>query len=335
MRPYAPLAALTVASVLASRTALTDPLPVHTATTRIAHTSLQAQERLALADEVARVLSASGIPDVFTATDTRNRLQEINPSGLWCDSASCATGVSNPIRGRALILVTQSRTRGRVAIEIQYINLRGEPVQTVSRDEPIGSWNEAIAIARQATEQLITRLPDDARHPAVGPDPHVVTAPDPRVVTAPDPHVVTAPDPHHDGVVAPPALPEVRYVRRPWEIGVGAGAIAGGLALAVIGSYNIATNGSVTPVAGNREEYRCAAGGSTTSNRGREDCSVGVVSPVLLGVGIVAIGGGIFLLIDGLRRRPEVVPAAPPRPALRVGGAPLAQGGIFTLSGSF
>jgi hypothetical protein len=56
----------------------------------------------------------------------------------------------------------------------------------------------------------------------------------------------------------------------------------------------------------------------------------------------VALGAGIFLLYDGLRRRPEVIGTRPstevsatPQRSMVLGASPLAQGGALTLSGTF
>ncbi len=339
-------ASLGIFALTLSSAALGDPLPVHTATTRVATTSLQPADRIELADAVAQVFSAANVPDVLTASETRNRLQEINPVGVSCDAASCASAVFHPVRARALILVHQNRTAGRVNLNIEYINLRGEVVMNEPRNEAISQWSDAVAVARIAATRLLQRLRDDERtavtlvpptratgagtNPGTNPGTGPVTGP----VTGPGTNPVTGP-----AVTPPPVVmvPDVRYERRPWEIGVGAGLIAGGAVLAGFGIANLAAHGTTTENAADHTvTTRCAAGASYANDA----CDgIGAVTPIMVAAGAVALGGGVYMLIDGLRRRPVVVgtrPAsAPPSHAWNVGAAPLAQGAALSLSGTF
>jgi hypothetical protein len=339
-------ASLGIFALTLSSAALGDPLPVHTATTRVATTSLQPADRIELADAVAGVFSAASVPEVLTASETRNRLQEINPVGVSCDAANCASAVFGPVRARALVLVRQNRTSGRVSLNIEYINLRGEVVLHEDRNEAIAQWSDAIAIARIAATRLVQRLRADDRtaitlipptratgpvtNPVTGPVTGPVTNPVTGPVTGPVTNPVTGSGPTQPPVVT---VPDVRYERRPWEIGLGAGLIAGGAVLAGFGIANLAANNSVTESAADHTvTTRCAAGASYANNV----CDgVGAVTPIMLAAGAVALGGGVYMLIDGLRRRPVVVGARPAAHAWSIGAAPLAQGAALSLSGRF
>jgi hypothetical protein len=322
-----------------------DPLPVHTATTRLSATNLQPADRLALADAVAQVFVEAGFRDVISATETRNRLQDVGPVGLSCDAAECAQNVWNPLHARGLILVRQQRTRTRVTFTLQYLNLRGEVIAEEQRDEPITSWAEAIAFARAAATALALRLPAEYRGPPVLPvlpdagAAPTVSVPDAGAPPPPETQVVVVREVPVERPVEPPTV----YTRRPWEIGLGGGLVAGGLALTGVGLYNLGVHGTEVSDAGSRTiEQRCALGASVSNTAQGTQCEgIGVVTPLLLGVGIASLGAGIFLLIDGLRLRPELAPAAPspaatPRTTWRLGASPLARGGgFFTLSGGF
>ncbi|MFO0608033.1 MAG: hypothetical protein U0324_33020 [Polyangiales bacterium] len=310
-----------------------DPLPVHTATTRLSATNLQPADRLALADAVAQVFVEAGFQDLVPATETRNRLQDVGPVGLSCDVAECAQNVWNPLHARGLVLVRQTRTRTRVTFDIQYLNLRGEVVAHEERDEPITSWAEAIAFARAAATSLALRLPAEYRGPQVIPDAGPTPTPDASV---PDAGPAPAPDAQviiiRDADVPPPVV----YVRRWWEVGVGAGLAAGGLALTLTSIVGLANHGSEEPAVNGLVEQRCAFGAPTQTTAQGTTCEgVGVVTPLLLGVGLAAVVGGALLVVDGVRLRPEA--AAPVRPrAWQFGASPLARGGgVFTLSGGF
>jgi hypothetical protein len=321
-------------------TAAADPLPVHTATTRLSQTNLQPVDRLALADAVSTVFVEAGFRDVVPATETRNRLQDVGPVGLSCDAPECAQTVWNPLHARGLVLVHQSRTRTRVQFDIQYLNLRGEVLAHESRDEAITSWNEAIAYARAAATTLAIGLPAELRG---GPSPGDAGVPPPDAAVPPGDAGVPAADGGNQIIVVrdPPIVPVVQYNRRLWEVGVGAGLVAGGLVLSGISLYNLGVHGTeVSDGATRTIEQRCALGASVQNTAQGTVCEgIGPVTPILLGVGIAALGGGIFMIIDGLRMRPEVVtnptPNGRPR-AWQFGASPLARGGgFFTLSGDF
>jgi hypothetical protein len=319
-----------------------DPLPVHTATTRLSASNLQTTDRLSLADAVAQVFAEAGFRDVVPATETRNRLQDVGPIGLSCDVAECAQTVWNPLHARGLILVRQSRAgNARVTFDIQYLNLRGEVLAHEERDEPITSWSEAVAFARAAATALALRLPAELR----GPDPDAGSPSGDAAVAPVD--AAPAGDGGQQVIIIrdpPIEAPHVVFQRRWWEVGVGAGVAATGLALTVVNLYAISVHGSETEDrATGVVEQRCAFGAATqTTAQGTRCDDIGAVTPVLLGVGIAAVLGGAFLVYDGLRLRPEIVAPAPgARPAARpaawrFGASPLARGGgMFSLSGGF
>lgn len=318
-------------------TASADPLPVHTATTRLSQTNLQTVDRLALADAVSTVFSEAGFRELVPATETRNRLQDVGPVGLSCDAPECAQTVWNPLHARGLVLIHQERSRTRVNFTIRYLNLRGETLAEESRDEAITSWEEAIAYARAAATRLaLSPQLAGERGPAevadAGPPVDAAVAPVDAAVPPGDAGVqIVVRD-----VVEPPPV----YTRRMWEVGVGAGLVAGGLALGGISLYNLGVHGTdVSDPNSHTIEQRCALGASVANTAQGTQCeSIGAVTPILLGVGIVALGAGVFMIIDGLRLRPETPASAPgtrPR-AWQFGASPLARGGgIFSLSGAF
>jgi len=314
-------------------TASADPLPVHTATTRLSQTNLQTVDRLALADAVSTVFAEAGFRELVPATETRNRLQDVGPVGLSCDAPECAQTVWNPLHARGLVLIHQERTRTRVNFDIQYLNLRGEVIAHEARDEAITSWQEAIAYARAAATTLaLSPLLAGERGPGEVADAGApVDAGAPADAAAPTgdagPQIV---------LVDVPPVPPPAYTRRMWEVGVGAGLVAGGLALGAISLYNLGVHGTeVADGSSHTIEQRCALGASV---QGTQCEGIGAVTPILLGVGIVTLGAGVFMIIDGLRLRPELpasAPAARPR-AWQFGASPLARGGgLFSLSGAF
>lgn len=309
-----------------------DPLPVHTATTRMSATNLQPADRLALADAVAQVFVEAGYQDVVPATETRNRLQDVGPVGLSCDAPECAQNVWNPLHARGLILIRQQRSHTSVTFSILYLNLRGETIAEERRDEPITSWAEAIAFARAAATSMALHLPAEYRGPQVipdaGPPPGDASVPDAGAAPPPDAQVIIV----RDADVAPPVV----YVRRWWEVGVGAGLAAGGLALTLSSIVGLASHGSEGPAVNGLVEQECAFGAPTQTTAQGTTCEgVGVVTPLLLGVGLAAVVGGALLVVDGVRLRPEAAAPATPR-AWRFGASPLARGGgVFTLSGGF
>jgi len=317
-------------------TASADPLPVHTATTRLSQTNLQTVDRLALADAVSTVFVEAGFRELVPATETRNRLQDVGPVGLSCDAPECAQTVWNPLHARGLILIHQERSRTRVNFTIRYLNLRGETLAEESRDEAITSWEEAIAYARAAATRLALspQLAGERGPTEVDAGPTVDAAVSPVDAAVPQgdagvPIIVR-------DVVEPPPV----YTRRMWEVGVGAGLVASGLALGALSLYNLGVHGTdVSDPNSHTIEQRCALGASVQNTAQGTQCEgIGAVTPILLGVGIAALGAGVFMIIDGLRLRPEIAASAPgtrPR-AWQFGASPLARGGgIFSLSGAF
>ncbi len=254
-----------------SASAWADPLPVHTATRRVP-SAPTTEQRLSLADAVAEVFSAV-VPEVLNGRETRERLNTLDPEQLACDQASCAPSVSGPLRGRALVLLRLTvPRRGRARVWVGVVNNRGEIVAQNEAEDTVGPWTDAVALGRVVARPVAENL-----RPRAMPD--AAPTPIPMAAAAMPP-------------VAPVHTPEVvlRYRRRPLEIGIGGGLVVGGLALASFGLASVARDGDLA-----RE----------LPNGVGEFYSAGARDYVFLGVGAVAVGVGVYFLIDGLRRRPD------------------------------
>lgn len=283
---------LVISLLVAGAAAEADPLPVHTATRGIGHTNLGVDERVELADAIAQVFESS-FPDgnVLSATDTRTRVNLLDQNALACDQPRCAPTITNPLHGIGLVLVQQSRTHGRVHIEVSAINLRGEVVARDMRDEAISNWNEAVTLAHVMAQSFVPELRRvfPALSPDAGPPPPALDAAvAPADAPAPAVDAAVAVAPEDVGAVVVP----ITYHRRPLEAVGGGALILGGLTLAVLGVVYIALDG-VHEVQGDPtrvDDYGSWAGLGTGFVIG----------------GVVAIGAGSFFLYDGLRLRPDV-----------------------------
>ncbi len=324
-----------------------DPLPVHTATTRIVANSLPPADRLRLADAVAQVLIELHVPEVRTATATRNNLQELGGPGNSCDTANCANQVFGPLHGRAVVMVHQARTRGRATLDIELINLRGESVAHEHSEEAINSWDDAVEFARLATRHLVEHVRADERNRSL------LSAPTPAVVTPPPNNGNNGNNNNGNNnggnnnngsgaqqvVVTPPMVlvPEMRSSPRWWEVGLGGALIAGGVTLATIGVANLVLHDTIESTSGNTETVRCAVGADFD---GRNCTGLGVITPTLLVTGALALGAGVYFTVHGARARSETMVLRPaptttgPR-VLNVSASPLAQGAALSLSGTF
>lgn len=326
MRTTLPVISLLVAGAAAQA----DPLPVHTATRGIGHTNLGVDERVELADAIAQVFESS-FPDgnVLSATDTRTRVNLLDQNALACDQPRCAPTITNPLHGIGLVLVQQSRTHGRVHIEVSAINLRGEVVARDMRDEAISNWNEAVTLAHVMAQSFVPELRRvfPSLVPDAGPPPTVVdaaVAPADASAATVDAAVAVTPEDAGFNVVP------VTYHRRPLEAVGGGALILGGLALTILGVVYISIDGD-------------------TRNSPSDPTMVetfdtaGQAAGFLVG-GVVALGAGSFLLWDGLRLHADVderSAAARARRAsvwdslhfgiapFRAGGAALHVGGRF------
>lgn len=271
-----------------------DPLVVHTATPR-GDRPIPAADRLRLADAVAEVL-ATGQPEVLRASDTRARVETLSPAGLTCDAAECASALLTPLRARGVVLVSIARGRHReVSLALRWLDARGVVRGEQRAQEVVANWDDAVAMARVAARTLLSEIP-----PVAAP-----AAPTPIVEPTPAPAVTAPPPP-----VAPPR-PQWVTRRRPIEAILGGVLAAGGATALTIGLLAVAQDGAQSAVLDNgREEVYTATARDT----------------VLVAAGAVAIAGGVFLLVDGLRARRAPV-------AITVSGRPYADGAWVGLGG--
>jgi len=271
-----------------------DPLVVHTATPR-GDRPIPAADRLRVADAVAEVL-ATGQPEVLRASDTHARVETLSPAGLTCDAAECASALLTPLRARGLVLVSIARGRHReLSLALRWLDAQGVVRGEQRAQEVVANWDDAVAMARVAARTLLSEIPPVAAPAA--PTPIVEPTPA-RAVTAPPPPV------------APPR-PQWVTRRRPIEALLGGVLAAGGATALTIGLVAVAQDGAQAAVLDNgREEVYTATARDT----------------VLVAAGAVAIAGGVFLLVDGLRARRAPV-------AITVSGRPYADGAWVGLGG--
>lgn len=251
-----------------------DPLVVHTATPR-SDRGISAADRLRLGDAVAEVL-ATGQPEVLRASDTHARVETLSPAGLACDAAECASALLTPLHARGVVVVSVARGRHRqVSLTLRWLDAQGVVRGEQRAQEVVAGWDDAIAMARVSARTLLSEIPPVA--PAA-------PAPTPAPIVEPTPAASAAlPAP----VIAPP---RTRWVttRRPVEAALGGALLAGGATALTIGLVAIARDGQqVTELQNGREEVYNATTRDT----------------VLVAAGAVAVAGGVFLLIDGLRPR--------------------------------
>ncbi|MEZ4390122.1 MAG: hypothetical protein R3A48_03415 [Polyangiales bacterium] len=294
--------ALVVASLgLASLPARADPVPVHVAAVRAAGRSGAAAnaERIAVADAVAEVIRGV-TTDVLSATDTRTRLDALNPSAAHCDGLECITSITLPLHARALVLVRVSRGRdGAARVEARYVNLRGEVIAERAEQDLAPTTAELIALARLAAGTLAEAI--RAREPAP------VDPPAPAPVDPPAAPVAAPP-------TAPPTAPrpaQARGRRNTAEVIAGVAAITLGVGAVTVGTVGLT--------------------GSERVSQTLSDDRLLVERPsdlnwVWVGAGAAAVGAGVFLLVDGLRPRRVPVAAAV---------TPIPSGAMLTASGRF
>lgn len=218
------------------------------------------------------------------------------------------------------IVARQCTRTGRVRIQIEGTLPDGAEVlvnhevvrpSVVGLDVPIVAGEVAVDVSASgyvAVHEIATVAPGEVR---------VITVrmvPVPRtVVSVPVPAVMT---------------------RRSWEAALGAAAVAGAGVLLSVGIYNAAihsTDSSLNPATGTIDR-ECALGASTraVANGGVECDGIGVVTPLLLGAGVVVAGVGAFLIYDGMRLRP-----ARPVSALVPRVLALRDGALIGVSASF
>ena len=277
-----------------------DPLVVHTATPR-SDRGISAADRLRLADAVAEVLS-TGQPEVLRASDAHARVETLSPAGLTCDAAECASALLTPLHARGVVLVSVARGHHRqVSLTLRWLDAQGVVRGEQRAQEVVAGWDDAIAMARVSARTLLSEIPAVAA-------PVAVTPPTPIVEPELAPRPTVAPT-----VIAPPRTGWVT-TRRPIEAALGGALIAGGAAALTIGLIAVAQDGHVAvgDLPNGREEVYTATTRDT----------------VLVAAGAVAVAGGVFLLIDGLRpRRSQVTLSWQALPL--TGGAWMGLGGTL------
>lgn len=282
-----------------------DPLPVHTATAQVAPRPTEAQ-RLAVADAVAGVFAAA-LPEVLTGTESHARVETLAPASLSCGEARCAGAIRTALGARGVVLVrmeTVQRHRLRLAIEV--VDRAGERLAHGEDEALIGSWEDAVALARVVAGPLAAQVHTAENPPTPTP---AVTPPTP--VATP---VMVPPTRVEPPRPTPPIEATGESARRPAEAAVGAVLIGGGLTAAALGLVSVARDGSDT--------------GEVVEN-GQRVYVAGARDYVLLGVGGAAVVAGVIVLIDGLRVRTE------PSLRVRVGVVATPSAAGVSLSGVF
>lgn len=274
-------APLALALALLPLRANADPIPVHIAAPRASSRGVNpsSAERLAVADAVAQALSA-GAREVLSASETRARIEGLNPSAATCDALDCITAITLPLHARALVLVRESRQReGQTRVEVRLVNLRGEVLAERAEQDIAPSTAEAVALARLAAAPIAEAL---AR----------LDAPSPPVVTA-APAAIETPAPQ--AVVRVTPVPVTVTRRRVGEVIGGVGALVAGAAALSVGIAGL------------------AAGERVTRDLGEQRVEVEQPSALnwaWVGGGAAALGLGVFLVVDGMRARPVTTSAA-------------------------
>lgn len=297
--PLAPALALALAFGLMSARSSADPVPVHVATVRGGRGVAAANaERLQVADAIAAVL-AERVPEVLSGTETRTRIEALNPSAAQCDGLDCITAITLPLHARALVLVRVSRLRdGAARIETRLVNLRGEVLAERTEQELAPTSAELVALARLGAASIAEAM--RAQEPVAPPPPPVVAAPAP----APAP-VIAEP-------ARPPPAPTPQRQRRMPLVFAGAGALALGVAGVTVGIAGLTSGERVT---------QSLPDDRVLVERGSP------LNWVWLGGGIAALGVGAWLVIDGLRPRPVGLQSASLIPL--PGGAAVSAAGAF------
>lgn len=276
--------------------ALADPLPVHVAAQRGRGAATANAERLQVADAIAAVLGEAA-PEVLSGTETRTRLEALNPSATQCDALDCLTTVTLPLHARALVMVRLTRTRESARIEVRLVNLRGEVITERTEQDLAPTAAELTALARLAGGSIAEAVRAQQPLPPTPPPP----APTPAVeIPAP----VVAPPPRVD--------PTVVMRRRMPMVIAGTGALVVGVAALSVGVAGLAGG---ERVAQTLSDDRVLVEGPSPLNW------------VWVGAGVAALGVGTWLVVDGMRLRPAGITT--------VGLVPLPQGAAFTAAGSF
>lgn len=292
------LGPLALALGLLPTVALADPLPVHVAAARGRGAATANAERLQVADAIAAVLTETA-PEVLSGTETRTRLEALNPSATQCDALDCLTTVTLPLHARALVMVRLTRTRENARIEVRLVNLRGEVIAERTEQDLAPTPAELTALARLAGGSIAEAV--RAQQPLPPPTPPAAPLP----VVTPPPPVVAPPTP-------PPPAPRVVMRRRMPMVIAGAGALVVGVTALSVGVAGLAGGERVTQTLSGD---RVLVEGPSPLNW------------VWVGAGVAALGVGTWLLVDGMRPRPVGITS--------VGLAPLPQGAAFTAAGRF
>lgn len=290
------LGPLALALGLLPSIALADPLPVHVAAPRGRGAATANAERLQVADAIAAVLSDVA-PEVLSGTETRTRLEALNPSATQCDALDCLTTVTLPLHARALVMVRLNRTRESARIEVRLVNLRGEVIVERTEQDLAPTAAELTALARLAGGSIAEAVRAQQPLPPTPPPP----APTPAV--APPPPAPTPP---------PRIDPPVVMRRRMPMVIAGTGALVVGAAALSVGAAGLAGGERVTQTL---SDDRVLVEGPSPLNW------------VWVGAGVAALGVGTWLVVDGMRLRPVGITT--------VGLVPLPQGAAFTAAGSF
>ena len=290
------LGPIAIALALLPSVVLADPLPVHIPAQRGRGAATANSERLQVADTIAALLTEVA-PEVLSGTETRTRLEALNPSATQCDALDCLTTVTLPLHARALVMVRLTRTRETARIEVRLVNLRGEVMAERTEQDLAPTAGELTALARLAggsiAEAVRALQPLPPTPPTPSPTPAVESAP--RVVTPP-----------------PRIDPPVVMRRRMPMVIAGAGAVAVGVAALSVGIAGLTGGERVTQTL---SDDRVLVEGPSPLNW------------AWVGAGVAALGVGAWLLVDGMRPRPVGI--------TNVGWAPLPQGAAFTATGRF
>lgn len=270
-----------------AKTAVADPLPVHTPTAQVSARPTVAQ-RLSLADAVSRVLSEA-LPEVLSGAESHTRVETLCPSALSCAEPGCVAGIRTALGARGVVLVRiEPGARRRLRVAVDVLDARGETLAHGDGEETVGEWEDALALARVVAAPVRERLRAIPHEPA----PTVTPAQTPTVA-APAPHPTHAEGtvPTHEARADGRSVAGVEDAtvgrRRPAEAVLGGALLLGGALAATMGSVSLARDGSPAP-------------GMAIDNAERVYVA-GTRDYVLLGVGAASVAVGAVLLIDGVR----------------------------------
>lgn len=272
-------------------------------------------EAIDLCERASRVRSTASVR--YCLAWSHHRRDE--PVEAYVEARNCQRELPNEldprrrqwIQGRCDEVVRSRQpqvARVRVAIEGESppglrvsVNGRVQPAEVLGLELPVRAGSVAVRAEAEGFE------PAEEAVEVAGDQGRVVTL---RLRRVPVP----------DTVVTPPPPPVVLR-RRVWEAVLGGALVAGGATLAGLGVLNLGVHGAEDPAVNGLIAQRCAFGAPTqTTAQGTTCDGVGVVTPVMLGAGVAALGVGVFLLVDGLRARPVAVGRARPTTVLGRGG---------------